>query len=145
MRVLYIDIDTLRPDHLSCYGYPRETTPNIDRICAEAVRFDNCYASDAPCLPSRSACWTGRFGIHTGVVNHGGLAAGWTVMKEGGSFHANENSQAFKGYLNRLRQTGRSFYADWLAENKGKPIPDGAPWAAALEPDQELLTRPYSD
>ncbi|MBW2053944.1 MAG: sulfatase [Deltaproteobacteria bacterium] len=75
MRILYFDIDTLRPDHLSCYGYLRETSPNIDRICQNAVRFDNCYASDAPCLPSRSACWTGRFGIHTGVVNHGGANA----------------------------------------------------------------------
>lgn len=75
MRILYIDIDTLRPDHLSCYGYHRETSPNIDRIAENAVRFEKCYVSDAPCLPSRSACWTGRFGIHTGVVNHGGAAA----------------------------------------------------------------------
>ncbi|MEE9518351.1 MAG: sulfatase [Candidatus Adiutricales bacterium] len=75
MRVLYFDIDTLRPDHLSCYGYERETSPNIDRICREAVRFDNCYVSDAPCLPSRAASWMGRFGIHTGVVNHGGARA----------------------------------------------------------------------
>jgi len=75
MRILYIDIDTLRPDHLSCYGYARTTSPNIDRICRNAIRFDNCYVSDAPCLPSRAACWTGRFGIHTGVVNHGGAHA----------------------------------------------------------------------
>lgn len=30
MRVLYIDIDSLRPDHLGCYGYSRNTGPNID-------------------------------------------------------------------------------------------------------------------
>ncbi|MBN1809190.1 MAG: sulfatase [Planctomycetes bacterium] len=75
MRVLYIDIDTLRPDHLGCYGYLRDTSPNIDRIASEGVRFDNCYASDTPCLPSRAAMFTGRFGIHNGAVNHGGLAA----------------------------------------------------------------------
>ncbi len=75
MRILYIDCDTLRPDHLGCYGYHRNTSPNIDRIAAEGVRFENCYASDAPCLPSRSALFTGRFGIHTGVVGHGGTAA----------------------------------------------------------------------
>jgi choline-sulfatase len=75
MRILYIDIDTLRPDHLSCYGYPRNTSPNIDRIAQDAIRFDNCYVSDAPCLPSRAACWTGRFGIHNGVINHGGTHA----------------------------------------------------------------------
>ena len=29
-RILYIDCDSLRPDHLGCYGYDRETSPNID-------------------------------------------------------------------------------------------------------------------
>ena len=55
MRLLYLDIDTLRPDHLSCYGYNRPTSPSIDRLCAESVRFDNCHVADAPCLPSRAA------------------------------------------------------------------------------------------
>jgi choline-sulfatase len=75
MRLLYIDIDTLRADHLGCYGYHRHTSPNIDRIAAQGVRFDRCYASDVPCLPSRSALISGRFGIHNGVVGHGGSAA----------------------------------------------------------------------
>ena len=75
MRVLYIDIDTLRADHLGCYGYHRDTSPNIDKLAEEGVRFTNCYVSDAPCLPSRTALWSGRCGFHTGVVNHGGTAA----------------------------------------------------------------------
>lgn len=75
MRILYIDCDSLRPDHLGCYGYHRETSPNLDEIAAEGRRFTNVYTSDAPCLPSRTAFYTGRFGIHTGVVNHGGLNA----------------------------------------------------------------------
>lgn len=75
MRILYIDIDSLRPDHLGCYGYHRNTSPNIDRLAADGVRFTQCHVSDAPCLPSRTALFSGRFGIHTGVVNHGGTAA----------------------------------------------------------------------
>src|SRR5687767_4730820 len=75
MRILYIDIDSLRADHIGCYGYHRETTPNIDAMGREGVRFDRCYASDVPCLPSRTALITGRFGIHNGVVTHGGTAA----------------------------------------------------------------------
>jgi arylsulfatase A-like enzyme len=75
MRILYLDIDTLRPDHLGCYGYGRNTSPNIDRIAAQAVRFENCYVSDAPCLPSRASMFTGQFGIRSGVVGHGGTAA----------------------------------------------------------------------
>ncbi len=75
MRVLFIDIDTLRPDHMSCYGYPRKTTPNLDKLAEEGVRFTRCYTSDAPCLPSRAALLTGMFGIRNGAVGHGGTAA----------------------------------------------------------------------
>ena len=75
MRILYIDIDTLRPDHLGCYGYHRRTSPNIDALAEQGQRFENCYVTDAPCLPSRTALWSGRCGFHTGVVNHGGVAA----------------------------------------------------------------------
>ncbi|MCL5997641.1 MAG: sulfatase [Chloroflexi bacterium] len=75
MRILLLDLDTLRPDHLGCYGYHRNTSPNIDAVARQGVRFDNYYCSDAPCLPSRAALMSGRFGIHTGVVGHGGTAA----------------------------------------------------------------------
>jgi arylsulfatase A-like enzyme len=49
MRILYIDIDSLRPDHLGCYGYHRNTSPNIDALARESVRFDNLYV----CGPRR--------------------------------------------------------------------------------------------
>ncbi len=75
MRLLYVDIDTLRADHLGCYGYHRDTSPAIDALAARGVRFEHCHASDTPCLPSRSALISGRFGIHNGAVDHGGLAA----------------------------------------------------------------------
>ena len=67
MRFVYIDIDTLRFDHLGCYGYHRMTSPSIDALAAESVRFENVYASDVPCLPSRTALITGMFGIRNGV------------------------------------------------------------------------------
>lgn len=75
MRILYIDIDSLRPDHLGCYGYHRNTSPAIDEISREGVVFEKCYTPDAPCLPSRTALYSGRFGIQTGVVGHGGTAS----------------------------------------------------------------------
>ena len=75
MRILYLDLDTTRPDHLGCYGYHRDTSPNLDRIAREGVVFTNYYCTDAPCLPSRTSLMSGRFGIHTGVVGHGGTAA----------------------------------------------------------------------
>jgi arylsulfatase A-like enzyme len=72
MRVLLIDIDSLRPDHLGCYGYERDTSPTIDAVADEGVRFDRCYVSDSPCLPSRTALATCRYGIKSGVVTHFG-------------------------------------------------------------------------
>ena len=75
MKILFIDIDTLRPDHLGCYGYHRSTSPNIDKIAAQGIRFENYYCSDAPCLPSRASLLTGQHGIHTGIINHGGTCA----------------------------------------------------------------------
>lgn len=75
MRILYIDIDALRPDHLGCYGYHRQTSPAVDEIARAGVRFNNVYVSDAPCLPSRTALFSGRYGVHTGVVDHEGVAA----------------------------------------------------------------------
>jgi arylsulfatase A-like enzyme len=75
MRILILDLDTLRADHLGCYGYHRNTSPNLDLVAREGVRFENYHCSDAPCLPSRAAWISGRFGIQTGVVGHGGTAA----------------------------------------------------------------------
>lgn len=75
MRIIYLDIDALRPDHLGCYGYPRRTSPHIDAIAKQGVTFTQCHTSDAPCLPSRTALYSGRFGFQTGVIGHGGTAA----------------------------------------------------------------------
>jgi len=75
MRILYVDCDSLRPDHLGCYGYHRDTSPTIDELAEGGRVFTNYYASDVPCLPSRTALFSSRFGIHSGVVNHGGTNA----------------------------------------------------------------------
>ena len=72
MRIIYFDIDCLRPDHLGCYGYDRPTSPTIDGIASEGIRFENYYCASSPCLPSRTCLTSGRFGIRNGVIsNHG--------------------------------------------------------------------------
>lgn len=70
MKVFYFDIDTLRYDHLSCYGYERGT-PHMDGLAADGVRFTQAYASNTPCMPSRAAVFTGCFGVVNGVETHG--------------------------------------------------------------------------
>ena len=99
MRVIYFDIDSLRPDHLGCYGYQRNTSPVIDSLAKQGVRFNNCYCSDAPCLPSRTALTSGRFGIHTGVVGHGGTAADVRLQGENRGFRSSYDSHTMAGFF----------------------------------------------
>lgn len=112
MRLLYIDIDSLRPDYLSCYGYHRDTSPNIDAVARAGVRFDNCYITDAPCLPSRTAMWSGRSGFHTGVVGHGG---------------PHHTPGEHPAYLARLRATGRAAHAEHLAAQHPDELAGASP------------------
>ncbi len=103
MRILFLDLDTLRPDHLGCYGYQRNTSPHIDSVAADGVRFDQYYCSDAPCLPSRTALMTGQFGIHTGVVGHGGTTADLRLEGPERGFMSRLSSESLVGIL---RQQG---------------------------------------
>jgi arylsulfatase A-like enzyme len=103
MKILYVDIDSLRPDHLGCYGYHRNTSPTIDGLAAAGIRFDNIYASDAPCLPSRTALFSGRTGFHTGVVGHGGTTAQPYIEGPSRGFH---DLFGVSGWMNALRQAG---------------------------------------
>ena len=102
MRILYIDIDSLRPDHLGCYGYHRDTSPTVDAIAAEGVRFTQVFTPDAPCLPSRTAFYSGRFGILTGVVGHGGSAAQPRIEGPNRGFQDLFDEQGLAGRLQRL-------------------------------------------
>lgn len=102
MRILYIDIDSLRPDHLSCYGYHRRTSPNIDALAAEGVRFTNHYVSDSPCLPSRTAFFLSHFGVRTGVVNHGGVYADLPLQGEDRGFRSRFAEEALGAVLRKL-------------------------------------------
>jgi arylsulfatase A-like enzyme len=112
VRILYIDIDTLRADHLGCYGYPRTTSPNLDRLAADSVRFARCYASDVPCLPSRSALFSGRFGTRNGVVGHGGSAADPFVEGRARGFFSTLGRSAWPALLRKqgLRTTSISSF-----------------------------------
>jgi arylsulfatase A-like enzyme len=103
VRIVYFDVDSLRADHLGCYGYHRDTTPTIDALAAEGLRFDGVYASDTPCLPSRTALITGRFGIHNGVVGQGGTAADLPVA---GPERGRESLLAATSWVRLLRAAG---------------------------------------
>lgn len=120
MRVLYIDIDTLRADHLGCAGYHRNTTPNIDALARDGVRFANVYASDVPCLPSRTALITGMFGIRNGVASHGGVTA--DLRPEGPERQMMSRNA-------RASWAGRFYWAGWhTASFSSFPFRHSASW-----------------
>ena len=64
INVILISVDTLRADHLGCYGYKRETSPNIDSLAGDCVLFSNVYASSPWTLPSHVSMLTSLHGIN---------------------------------------------------------------------------------
>lgn len=59
-RVFLVFVDTLRPDHMGTYGYERATTPNLDRIAADAARFSQARSVAPWTLPSARTVLTGH-------------------------------------------------------------------------------------
>ncbi|HEV2987837.1 MAG TPA: sulfatase-like hydrolase/transferase [Candidatus Angelobacter sp.] len=60
-NVLVIVVDTLRADHLSGYGYSRQTSPNLDHVAGMGVLFEETYAGASWSLPSHASLMTGRY------------------------------------------------------------------------------------
>ena len=63
-NVLLISIDTLRADHLGCYGYQEIGTPHIDQLAKEGILFHSCYTTVPITLPSHSNLMTGQYPLH---------------------------------------------------------------------------------
>jgi arylsulfatase A-like enzyme len=66
-HIVLISMDTTRADYLSCYGYQHKTTPNIDAVAAEAVRFEQAIAPIPLTLPSHSTMLTGTIPPYHGI------------------------------------------------------------------------------
>lgn len=66
-NVLVIVIDTLRADHMSLYGYSRQTTPNVDAFAQKGVIFDEAIAPSSWTLPSHASMLTGRYTYEHGA------------------------------------------------------------------------------
>src|SRR5262245_43546439 len=59
--VILVSIDTLRADHVGLYGYPRETTPFLDRWSKDATVFEHAYTTAAWTLVAHMTMLTGLF------------------------------------------------------------------------------------
>ena len=140
---MLIVTDDQGADSLGCYGNPVIKTPAIDRLAAEGVRFDNCYASASSCSPNRSVLLSGLQHYTNGMY---GLAHAphnfhshadvkslpWFLDKAGyrtacvGKYHlAPENVYAFDQTINANPQNGVEMAEksrDFIAERGGQPF-----------------------
>lgn len=69
-QLVLIMTDTTRKDMLGCYGDPRMKTPNLDRLAAEGIRYENAYSCQPVCGPARSAIFTGTAPHTNGMVTN---------------------------------------------------------------------------
>jgi arylsulfatase A-like enzyme len=92
-NILLITLDTTRADHLSCYGYNRLTTPNLDKFARAAVLYKNAYATAPWTLPSHASIFTGMYPTKHGAdynVTHAQIACYLSEKQKGKKFDIEE-------------------------------------------------------
>ncbi len=67
-NILLISLDTLRADHLGCYGYERPTSPHLDRLAERSVRFADARAPSSWTFPSHASMFAGLNPMEIGVL-----------------------------------------------------------------------------
>jgi arylsulfatase A-like enzyme/Flp pilus assembly protein TadD len=76
LNVIVITIDTLRADHLRCYGYKQVRTPNIDSLASDGVRFERAYTPVPITLPAHTVIFTGTYPTLNGMHDFSGNRLG---------------------------------------------------------------------
>ncbi len=71
-NVIFVTIDTLRADHLGCYGYKQVETPHIDELARLGARFTHAYTPVPITLPAHAVLFTGAFPMATGMHDFSG-------------------------------------------------------------------------
>ncbi len=84
LNIILITIDTLRADHLECYGYDKVKTPHINRLADEGILFEHNIVQTPLTLPSHSSILTGTFPLFHGVRDNSGFYLGqdYTTIAE---------------------------------------------------------------
>ncbi|HZO88810.1 MAG TPA: sulfatase [Chthonomonadaceae bacterium] len=123
-NIVLMGVDSLRADHMSCYGYPRLTTPYIDRFAQGGTLFERTYSPHIPTTSAYSSMLTGMDAFSTQVValRHKGplrpeVKTLPEIMREAGyntscvGFSGNPGSRGFDKYLD---------YLGWGSWNEGR-------------------------
>ena len=74
LNILIITVDTLRADHVGCYGYHPIKTPQMDALAGEGVLFEKAFTPVPTTLPAHTSLFTGTYPITHGIKNNGTFA-----------------------------------------------------------------------
>jgi len=127
-NILLIVLDTVRADHLSCYGHTVQTTPNIDRLAEEGAKFTNVYSTSCWTLPAHASIFTGKYPYTHGAhqkhlhLNNSHLTSAEALESEGyQTVFFSDNPMVGKGV--GLAQGFEDIYHIWmLRKNKDKNV-----------------------
>lgn len=124
-NIIFIVSDALRADHLGCYGYHKNTSPNIDKLAREGVLFEKCYPISTNTDPSFTSIFSGKYPASHGIIHHGFKV----TPEEEESFYRSDTKMLAEilksnGYttigidwLGRWHKTGFDYY--WGSEEGG--------------------------
>lgn len=113
--IILLILDTQRADRLSCYGYPRPTSPNLDAIAAQGTRFERAISPAQWTIPSHASMFTGAYPcVHQTVQSYSVLPATLPTLAErlraGGYYTAAFCNNPLVGVINNgLRRGFDSF------------------------------------
>jgi len=144
-NVLLVSIDTLRADHLGCYGYRRETSPGIDALAAEGALFRTVVAPSPWTLPSHLTLLTAQSPEEHGVIDDGLRLRPGTVTLAGALREAGYETAGFVSgpYLESEYGYSRGFdhYDDYTV---AKSV-DSFSWRGVTSPALVALVEEWLD
>ncbi|MBZ5599305.1 MAG: sulfatase-like hydrolase/transferase [Acidobacteriia bacterium] len=117
-NVLVVVVDTLRADHLSGYGYARPTSPNMDRLGEQGVRFENAISTSSWSFPSHVSLVTGRYQFEHGLGRIPPMAAFGSSPDLGGFPTLGEKLER-QGYRTAAFSANRLFFSGNLGFSRG--------------------------
>jgi len=141
-NAILISIDTLRADHLGCYGYARETSPNIDELAARSLVFTDATSQSSWTTPAHASMFSGAPPSEHGLVyfrNPGVLSEetdtlaeilarnGYRTVSYNGAGYVSARfglGQGFEIYESRSRNFEANIAAaeKWIGENRDRPF-----------------------
>ena len=69
-NILLLTVDSLRADHLGCYGYAKDTSPHLDALAGQGIVFENAFAAGIPTMPSFTTLLSGTHPYRHGITAH---------------------------------------------------------------------------